>query len=61
MKEILLKRVKKFWVWEITQTENFDVRIGVVWLTTSKQKARLEIAAFYKRKLSQEGHAAHLF
>ena len=61
MKEILFTRVKKLWVLEITQTENFDVRIGVFWLTTSKQNARLEIAAFYKRKLSREGHAAHLF
>ena len=50
MKKILLERVKK----------NFDFRFGVFWLTTNKKNARLEIAAFYKRKLSRASHAAHL-
>ena len=57
MKEFLIKRVKIIWDLEITQNENFDFRFGVFWLTTSKQNAWLEIAAFHKRKL---GHAAQL-
>ena len=61
MKESLLERVKNVWDLELTQTENFDFRLGVFWLTTSKQNARLEIAASYKRKLSRASHAAHLF
>ena len=48
------------WDLEITQNENFDFRFGVIWLTTSKQNAWLEIAAFYKRKLGRATHAAQL-
>ena len=29
MKEILLERVKNVWDLELTQTENFDFRLGV--------------------------------
>ena len=54
------KSKKCFLDLELTQTENFDFRFGVFWLTTTKQNAWLEIAASYKRKLSRASHAAHL-
>ena len=60
MKRNLVEKNKKYLDLELTQTENFDFRFGVFWLTTSIQNTWLEIAAFYKRKLSRATHAAQL-
>ena len=60
MKEILLKRVKKYLDLELTETENFDFRFGVFLTDYYQKNAWLEIAASYKRKLSRHSHAAQL-
>ena len=57
MKEIFLRKLKNIWDLELLKLKSST--FGLVFLTdTSKQKPWLEIAAFYKRKLSRDRHAA---
>ena len=48
---MLLRRLKNIQDLKLTQTENFDFRFGVFSLTTSKQNAWLENAAFINDSL----------